>query len=78
MSDFCYSCGIPLTNEFKGKVENYCKYCLDDNGNLQPRDTIKGGIAQWIKSWQPDISEIEAAKRAEYYMKAMPAWADRE
>jgi len=30
----------------------------------------------WTKGWQSDIDDEKAAKRAESYMKAMPAWAD--
>ncbi len=35
MPTFCHSCGAPLEMpEFKGKHENYCKYCMGDDGIL--------------------------------------------
>ena len=77
MSAFCHSCTAPLdVPEFKGVSDIYCKYCSDDNGNLKPREEIKRGIVEWFKGWQGDISEEVAMKRADYFMRAMPAWAD--
>ena len=74
---FCHSCTAPLDMpDFKGPAENYCKYCTDESGNLKPRDQIQQGIAQWFKSWQPGLDDGTAMKRAEFFMKAMPAWAD--
>ena len=78
MTDLCHSCSAPLSGEFKGTSVNYCKYCTDEKGALLPREAIKKGITQWLKGWQPGLGDEEAVKRAEYYMKAMPAWADRE
>ncbi len=76
MMKFCYSCGAPLdAPDFKGPVENFCKYCTDENGTLKPKEEIKSGIMQFLQSWQPDVSAQEAEKRAEHYMLAMPAWA---
>ena len=76
MMKFCYSCGAPLdAPDFKGQVENFCKYCTDENGTLKPREEIKSGIMQFLQSWQPDVSAQEAENRAEHYMLAMPAWA---
>ena len=57
-------------------MENYCKYCTDNTGNLKPRDEILKGIAGWFKTWQPEIDDAKAAKRAEAYMQSMPAWAE--
>ncbi len=77
MDQFCYSCSAPLNMpEFKGPAEHYCKYCTDEKGNLKSREEILKGIAHWIQSWQPDLDEEKALKRAAYFMKAMPEWAD--
>jgi len=62
--------------ECKGPAEDYCKYCTDERGNLKPREEIQRGIAEWLKSWQPDVNDEEAVIRAEHYMEAMPACAD--
>jgi len=75
---YCMSCGVPLSMpDMKGKAEQFCKHCGDDGGDLRPREEILGGIAMWLKSWQPGITDAEARKRAEHYMKAMPAWAGK-
>ena len=76
MDKFCFSCGAPLTSDFKGPAENYCKYCTDEAGKLKPAEEVKMGMAAWLKSWQPDIDQATAVARAESYMKAMPAWAN--
>ena len=74
---FCQSCTAPLDNpEFKGSSDIYCKYCTDDTGKLKSYEEIKQGIASWFKGWQGDISDEEVQKRAEFFMKAMPAWAE--
>jgi len=61
--------------EFKGPSDNFCKYCVDANGNLLDREVIQKGIAEWFKSWQPGIDDKKALERAAYFMRAMPAWA---
>lgn len=62
--------------DFKGPAENYCVYCTDSDGNLKPRQEVKMGIAQWLKGWQPGLSEEAAIDRADKFMQAMPAWAN--
>ena len=74
MSTSCHSCGMPLKKE-KARG-NYCEYCSDENGNLHPKEQVKQGIAQWLSGWAPEGTETDFAKRAEHYMKAMPAWTD--
>ncbi len=78
MDKYCYSCGAPLVAPgFKGPADDYCKYCTDDTGRLKPKEDIQRGIARWIKGWQPNIDDRRAMDRAAFYMKAMPAWADK-
>ncbi len=75
---YCMSCGMPLSMpDMKGRSEQFCKHCGDDAGEVKSREEILNGIAWWLKSWQPGLSDAEAKKRAEHYMKAMPAWADK-
>ena len=77
MEKYCYSCSSPLWMEdFKGPAENYCKYCTDENGRLKPREEIREGCANWLKSWSPGLSDEAALQRADHYMKAMPEWAE--
>ncbi len=78
MKGWCNSCTAPLDNsEFKGPSDIYCRYCSDEAGKLKPRDVVKKGIAGWLKSWAPDIDDQTAMVRAEHFMKAMPAWAEK-
>ncbi|MCP4112274.1 MAG: hypothetical protein GY749_43245 [Desulfobacteraceae bacterium] len=76
MHKFCHSCSVPLEMpDFKGPAEDYCKHCTDSEGNLKPKEEVQRGIAEWLKTWQPDINDEKALTRAGHYMKAMPAWA---
>ncbi|AFM26151.1 zinc ribbon domain-containing protein [Desulfomonile tiedjei] len=77
MDKFCYSCGAPLDMpDFKGISEDYCKFCIDEQGSIKPRDEIQAVVAEWLKTWQPNLNDKTALERAASYMKAMPAWAD--
>ncbi len=77
MNQFCFSCSAPLNvPEFKGSAENICVYCSDSTGNLKSKGEVKAGIAEWLKSWQPNLTPEKAIDRAEIFMQAMPAWAD--
>jgi len=77
MDKYCYSCAAPLANPaFKGPAENYCVYCSDEQGKLKSRQDIQQGISQWMSTWQPDVDEVTAKRRADRSMQAMPAWAD--
>jgi hypothetical protein len=77
MDKNCYSCGMPLMSEGPQKARgNFCQYCSDEQGNLLPREQVQNGIAQWLSTWAPKDSNSDYLKRAEYYMKAMPAWTD--
>ena len=72
----CQSCAAPLTPEFKGASDAYCMFCADEKGTLKERDAVQKCIAEWFMMWQPNLDLATAMTRADYYMKAMPAWAD--
>ncbi len=77
MDKFCHSCGIMLSLPgIQGPVENFCTYCTDEKGQLKSKNEIKAGITEWLKSFQPNLSTEKAQQRAEFYLKAMPAWAE--
>ena len=77
MAGFCYSCSMPLMGPEGEKARgNYCQYCSDEQGALRPKEQIQKGIAEWLSGWAPKGSSIDFMKRAEYYMKAMPAWSE--
>jgi hypothetical protein len=61
----------------KEALGNYCQYCVDEQGNLKLKEEITKGIAGWLQSWSPESKDVDFMKRAESYMKAMPAWAEK-
>ncbi|HEQ72140.1 MAG TPA: hypothetical protein ENN69_06595 [Spirochaetia bacterium] len=65
---------MPLGAEATG---DYCQYCADGSGVLKPYEEVRAGIAQWLSSWTPETVKRDPTARAEAYMRAMPAWADR-
>ena len=72
---YCHSCTAPLdVPQFRGPSDIYCRYCSDGDGRLLPREKCREGIAHWLREWQPGIDEAESLRRAELFMKAMPAW----
>jgi hypothetical protein len=75
MDKFCHSCTMPLKSDSAG---DYCQYCVDETGKLKSYNEIHAGIAQWLESWSPKTVKTDARTRAEHFMKAMPAWADRK
>ena len=78
MSEHCHSCAAPLAMpDFKGPAKDYCKYCTDDTGKLKPKSEVQKGIAGWMMSWQPGLTEQLASGRASLYMKSMPAWVEK-
>ena len=74
--EFCFSCGMPLSEEVKSKNKQFCKYCADESGTLKSRDEIQAGIVSWLRLMQPELAEDIAVKRSVYYLKAMPQWAE--
>lgn len=74
---FCRSCGIILDGTIaKEAAPGFCGYCVDDKGNLKPKQEIQAGIAEWLKSFSPAEGKADFTKRAANYMNAMPAWAE--
>ena len=76
-NSYCHSCGVPLeVPGFDGACVYFCTYCTDRDGNLAPRDLVQKGVAEWLKTWQPDLDDARAMERAGHYLKSMPAWAE--
>ncbi len=76
MDQFCHSCAAPLqVPGFAGPAAGYCRYCTDEEGKLKKKKQVRANIAHWMQSWQPDLDDKEALKRARRYMRSMPAWA---
>ena len=74
--EHCHSCAAPLANpNFVGPTAHYCKYCIDDNGDVKPRDEVRAGVRQWMmNAW--DLADDDAlTRRADTYMNAMPHWS---
>lgn len=75
---FCHSCGIPLNGTVakESALADHCECCVDAATlKLKPREEIQKGIAEWLKMFTPVEGNPDMMKRADYYMKAMPAWA---
>ncbi|MFI5360159.1 MAG: zinc ribbon domain-containing protein [Halanaerobiales bacterium] len=73
----CLACGMGLSPETVHPVnDRYCSYCADENGVLKPREELQEGIARWLQSMTPDDKDADYMKRADYYLRAMPAFAE--
>ena len=78
MNKFCHSCGMPLMGEAEKTARgDFCQYCADEAGNLYPKEMVKKGISEFLASWAPTKEGVDFGARAEAYMNAMPAWAER-
>lgn len=74
---FCHSCGMPISAEVAAKnTDKYCQYCADEKGKLKSREEVKAGLAHWLQEITPKDTDADYQKRAEFYMKSMPAWAE--
>ena len=75
---WCHACGMCLeTPGFKGNSEIYCTHCTDEDGNLNvSREKVQSAVANWFKEWHPNIDDEKAMGRGDYYLRAMPHWAD--
>ena len=62
---------------FQGPTAHYCNQCVDEDGKLKPYEEIHADVVEWLKSWQPDLTDAKANERATHFLKAMPAWADK-
>jgi hypothetical protein len=78
MNKFCLSCGMPLFGQDGQEIKgDYCQYCTDEKGNLKSKEEVRKGIAGWLQSWSNEGDSVNYMKRAENYMNAMPAWAEK-
>jgi hypothetical protein len=76
-AEHCHACAAPLSDPgLAGASDLYCKYCTDENGQLKPRDEIQVHISHWLQRWQGEITEESAMRRADYYLRSMPAFAE--
>ena len=71
MARYCHSCSHPLGEagdtecEGRGPHDDYCKWCVDADGALLPRGTVERAIADWLKTWQPGLTDNQAVARAQ-------------
>ena len=71
----CLSCGMPLTDESRRAETDYCRYCTDDSGALQPFEERFERMTQWAIR-KDGLDRNQAEKRTLEYMRTMPAWRD--
>jgi hypothetical protein len=73
----CRSCSASVHEMHnQGVSDHYCRYCSDERGQLRPREEVRQILARWLGHWQGEIPPDEAARRADSFMKAMPAWSE--
>jgi hypothetical protein len=73
----CHSCSASLHESHnRGVSDRYCRYCADERGQLRPREEVRQILTRWLCLWQGEMPPEEAARRADLYMKAMPAWSE--
>jgi hypothetical protein len=73
---FCRSCMSSLEDTHNvGPSDAYCRWCSDDEGRLLQREQVLEVMTRWFSMWQTGISHEEAGRRADLYMRSMPAWA---
>jgi hypothetical protein len=70
MNHPCESCGMPIESG------PYCRYCIDEQGKLQPFDERFERMVQWQLKKEPESSRADAEKKTLAYMAKMPAWKD--
>jgi hypothetical protein len=70
MSHNCQSCGMGIENGA------YCRYCVDEQGKLQPFDERFERMVQWQLRQKPGLARATAEKETLAYMATMPAWKD--
>ncbi|AJQ93687.1 zinc ribbon domain-containing protein [Gynuella sunshinyii] len=64
----CESCGMPIDDG------QFCQYCVDEQGQLQPFEERFERMVQWALSERSDLSRPEAEEQTRQYMRTMPAW----
>ncbi len=71
----CLSCGMPLTMASRRAGTDYCQYCTDDSGALQPFEERFERMTQWAMR-EDGLDRKGAEARTFEYMRQMPAWRD--
>jgi hypothetical protein len=69
-SSSCESCGMPI------ETGHYCRYCVDDNGDLQTFEDRFARMGQFMKQREPDLEGTALESRVLDHMANMPAWRD--
>ncbi|HET9932501.1 MAG TPA: zinc ribbon domain-containing protein [Polyangiaceae bacterium] len=66
----CESCSMPI------ETGRYCKYCVNERGELQSFDVRFERMVAWQERRTPDKSRAEVEAMTLAYMAKMPAWKD--
>ena len=72
-SKTCQSCLALI--DYRQQRRHCRYYCSDDEDQLLPREIPRRHLRYFFQAWQ-NIPREKAEKRADLYMKAMPAWAE--
>ena len=66
----CESCSMPI------ETGQYCEYCVDKEGKLQPFEERFERMVSWQQRKKPDASRAELESETLAFMAKMPAWKD--
>lgn len=66
----CQSCGMAIESG------TYCRYCTDENGNLQSFAETVTRMSQFMKRENATLSDAEAEAKTLEHMATMPAWRE--
>lgn len=66
----CESCGMPI------ETGHYCRYCVDDDGNLQSFEERFERMVDWQARRSPEQSRADLESATLAYLATMPAWRD--
>ena len=74
----CHSCAVPIDMpgmEMKSSREHFCKYCVDDGGEVKSREQVRAQTKMWMQMWQGEADDAVLERRVTDYMNAMPHWS---
>ena len=66
----CESCSMPI------ETGQYCEYCVDEAGKLQPFEERFERMVSWQQRKKPDASRAQLESETLAFMAKMPAWKD--
>ena len=78
MSDICISCGMPLDDQAKSKMDSqYCIYCQNqETGELATKEQVREGSINAAMKFMGKTRE-EAEQMCDELMPTLPRWQEK-